>query len=56
MIGVVFLFGHFSTIEIIVSKKNILCPIEDIDALKSNSEIYFYLQSFFAKFWEFENC
>ena len=50
MLGVVLLFRQFSAIEIIVFNKKLLCPIEDIDSLKSNLKRYFYPRSFLAKF------
>ena len=41
MLGVVFLYSQFSAIEIIIFKKKILFPAEDIDFLSSNVKRYF---------------
>ena len=41
MLGVAFLFSHFSPIEIIVFDKIFLYPIKDLDFLSSNLKSYF---------------
>ena len=55
MLGVVFSFSQFSSIEIIVFDKCFLNPIEDIDFLCSNLKRYFTSDYFLLKFWGFEN-
>ena len=45
-------FSQFSAIEIVFLNKSFLCPIEDIDSVKSNLNFFFPI--FFTKFWELE--
>ena len=56
MIGVVFLFIHFSAIEIKVSIKKFFVSRWRFRLLENKCKKIIYLRSFFVKLWEFENC